>query len=124
MEVVSFDPKTILKKFKLYINFFNFWLSKLWIRIGIQPKMLAPDPDQMNKDSKHCLKRQLQYSFWVNKRGLHFIAITALFMCCISEECWIHAKILGTESALHSVYVLPVLHSYSVDGRYASTGSV
>jgi hypothetical protein len=26
-----------------------------WIRIGIRPKMLDPDLDQMNTDPKHCL---------------------------------------------------------------------
>ncbi len=65
--------------------------------------MLDPDPDQMNTDSKHCLQRQLEYSFWVIKRKLHLIAITVLLMCCISEECWIYAKILGTASAVHAV---------------------
>ncbi len=41
--------------------FFNFWSSKTWIRIriGIQPKMLVPNPDpypyHMNTDPKHCL---------------------------------------------------------------------
>jgi hypothetical protein len=33
--------------------FFNFRSSNLWIRIGIQPKMLDPDPYQMNTDRKH-----------------------------------------------------------------------
>jgi hypothetical protein len=26
-----------------------------WIRIGIQPKMLDPDPDEMNADPQPCL---------------------------------------------------------------------
>ncbi len=26
-----------------------------WIRIGIQPKMLDPDPESMNPDPKDCL---------------------------------------------------------------------
>jgi hypothetical protein len=32
--------------------FFNFWSLKPWnrIRIGVQPKMLDPDPDEMNAD--------------------------------------------------------------------------
>ena len=28
--------------------FFNFWSLKPWIRIGVQSKMLDPDPDEMN----------------------------------------------------------------------------
>ncbi len=34
----------------------QFWVIKImdWIRIGIQPKMLDPDPYQMNTDPKHC----------------------------------------------------------------------
>jgi hypothetical protein len=45
---------------KKNINFFSaviflyiFGLDPDWIRIGIQPKMLDPEPDQMNTDSKH-----------------------------------------------------------------------
>jgi hypothetical protein len=41
----------IQKKFNFFFScnfFFNFWSLKLWIRIGIQPKML--DPDEMNAD--------------------------------------------------------------------------
>jgi hypothetical protein len=39
---------------KLYL--IKNWVSKPWIRIGFQPKMLAPDPYQMNTDPKPCLK--------------------------------------------------------------------
>ncbi len=35
------------------VNFSYFWSSKSRIRIGIQPKMLDPDPDQMITDPKH-----------------------------------------------------------------------
>ncbi len=37
----------------------NFWSSKpwSWIRMGIEPKMLDPDPDSMNLDPKHCKKQ-------------------------------------------------------------------
>jgi hypothetical protein len=38
------------------VNFSNFWSSKPWIRIGIQPTMLDPNPDSMNPDQKHCLQ--------------------------------------------------------------------
>jgi hypothetical protein len=32
-------------------------LDPVWVRIRIdfQPKMLDPDPDQMNTDPKHCI---------------------------------------------------------------------
>ncbi len=36
--------------------FFNFWSLKPWIRIGLQPQTLDPDPDQMNADPKPCYK--------------------------------------------------------------------
>jgi hypothetical protein len=39
------------------VNFFQFLVIKAqdsdWIRIGIQPKMLDPDPGQMNMDPEH-----------------------------------------------------------------------
>jgi hypothetical protein len=44
------------------VNFFHFLVIKTldpdWIRIriGIQPKMLDPDPYQMNTDPKHWFK--------------------------------------------------------------------
>jgi hypothetical protein len=38
----------------------EFWSSKPWMRIDIQPKMLDKDPDQMNTDPKH----RLYSSFW------------------------------------------------------------
>ncbi len=51
--------KFFYKKMFLFISsrkffkIFHLWLSKPWIRIGIQPKMLDPDPDQLNTDPKH-----------------------------------------------------------------------
>jgi hypothetical protein len=47
---VIFYSKKYLKKFSA-AHFFQF-LVKDWIRIGIQPKMLDPDPYQMNTDPK------------------------------------------------------------------------
>jgi hypothetical protein len=35
--------------------FFNFWSLKPWIRIGLQPQTLDPDPDQMNTDPAPAL---------------------------------------------------------------------
>jgi hypothetical protein len=43
-----FDPKKIIF-FQLEF-FFNFWSLKPRIRIGIHPKMLDPDLDEMNAD--------------------------------------------------------------------------
>jgi hypothetical protein len=34
-------------------------LDSDWIRIGIQPKMLDPDPYQSNPDPKHWLQRRI-----------------------------------------------------------------
>jgi hypothetical protein len=54
-----FDPKKI-KFFFFNCNFFQFLVIKAldpdWIRIriGIQPKMLDPDPDEMNADPQPC----------------------------------------------------------------------
>jgi hypothetical protein len=47
------------KKLKFFsaVNFFYFWSSQPWNRIGIQPKMLDPDldTDGLNKSvSEHC----------------------------------------------------------------------
>jgi hypothetical protein len=44
-------------------NFFQFLVIKAlvpdWIRIGIQPKMLDPDPDEMNADPQPYLEDHL-----------------------------------------------------------------
>ncbi len=37
----------------LWKKIYTFWSSKPWIRIVILPKMLDPDPYQMNTDPKH-----------------------------------------------------------------------
>ncbi len=55
-EIVVFDIKKI--NFFSAVNIFQFLVIKIpgtvldpyWIRIGIQPKMLDPDPYQMNTD--------------------------------------------------------------------------
>jgi hypothetical protein len=51
----------LIQKFFLFFfcyNFFSiFWSLKPWIRISIQPKMLDPDPDEMNADPQPCLER-------------------------------------------------------------------
>jgi hypothetical protein len=50
-----FDLKR--SNFSSAVNFFQIWSSKPWI--GIQPKMLDADPDSMNSDPKHWLRRTL-----------------------------------------------------------------
>jgi hypothetical protein len=49
-----FDQKKYTIFFKTG-NIFTFFSSNHWIRLGIQPQMLDPDPDQMNTDPKHWL---------------------------------------------------------------------
>ena len=44
--------KLFLAKFAVFF-FLQFLVIKPWIRIGILPKMLDPDPYQMNTDPKH-----------------------------------------------------------------------
>jgi hypothetical protein len=49
----------LIKKIKIKISaiiFFNFWSLKPWIRIGLQPQTLDPDPDpeKMNTDPQPC----------------------------------------------------------------------
>jgi hypothetical protein len=46
------DPKNFFFSCDFFLHF---WLSKPWIRIGIQPKMLDPDPDQIKADPHPCL---------------------------------------------------------------------
>ncbi len=46
--------KFLIKFIFSAVIFFNFWSSKPWIQIGIQPKMLDPDPHQMNTNPTHC----------------------------------------------------------------------
>jgi hypothetical protein len=51
----------LIKNFFYFFSaviFFNFRSLKPWIRIGIQPKMLDPDPDEMNADPQPWLKEQ------------------------------------------------------------------
>jgi hypothetical protein len=36
-----------------------------WIRIGIQPKMLDPDPDEMNADTHYATLVFTNYCLWL-----------------------------------------------------------
>ncbi len=38
------------------VHFSKFWSSEPWIGIGIQTKMLDPDPELINPNPKHCLE--------------------------------------------------------------------
>ncbi len=52
---LHFSIKKIANFLLSFKFFFNFWSSKSWIRIrnriGIQPKMLDPDPESMNQNT-------------------------------------------------------------------------
>jgi hypothetical protein len=69
---LGIDPK---KTNKFSYNFFQFLVIKaldpFWIRIGIQPRMLDPDPDEMNADL------QPWFLLW-----LVTLLLLLLFFCC------------------------------------------
>jgi hypothetical protein len=52
-QTVVFDTKICFLQLCIFFNFIK-TLDPDWIRIGIQPKMLDPDPYEMNTDPKHC----------------------------------------------------------------------
>ncbi len=52
----------LIKKNLIFFSaviFFQFWSLKPWIRIGVQPKMLDPDPDEMNADPQPCFEASI-----------------------------------------------------------------
>ncbi len=55
----------VIKKYQIFsaVNFSQFLTSKHCIRIGIQLKMLDPDPELMNPDSKHWLCETISTQF-------------------------------------------------------------
>jgi hypothetical protein len=89
----------ILKKFNFFsaVIIFQFLVIKAldpdWIRIGIQPKMLNPDSDEMNADPQPCLEGILVGRQVKNLIGLqlHFLILTRSEVissqqgCCISN---------------------------------------
>jgi hypothetical protein len=58
----SVDPDSESGSDPIRIPFFQFLVIKAldpdWIRIGIQPKMLDPDPEEMNADPQPCFYLQ------------------------------------------------------------------
>jgi hypothetical protein len=51
-----------------------------WIRIGIQPKMLDPDPDEMNADPQPCLHQYILFAtqiLYLSGRVITYILVTA-----------------------------------------------
>ncbi len=50
-------------------------VSKLRIQIGIEPKMLDPDPDEMNADPQPWSKAVLQIRFRINRESRIWIRI-------------------------------------------------
>jgi hypothetical protein len=61
MQIATFDQK--IQSFSSAVNFFSIFghqnpglgLDPERIRLGIQPKMLDPDPESMNPDQKKLL---------------------------------------------------------------------
>jgi hypothetical protein len=64
----------------------NFWSSKPldpdWIRIGIQPKILDPDPYQMNTDPQLCFWQPVRKGKTVNHAGFYGL----LVLCSVSDS--------------------------------------
>jgi hypothetical protein len=52
---LGISKQQFLIKYFLAAHFLQFLVIKTWIRIriGIEPKMLDPDPESMNPDPKH-----------------------------------------------------------------------
>jgi hypothetical protein len=62
----EFEIKLLRKAGKIFFACFIFFIlrsSKFWARIGVQPKMLDPDPESINPDPKHW---SLQIRFPLN----------------------------------------------------------
>jgi hypothetical protein len=68
--------------------FINFWSSKPWIRIGIQPKMLDPDPELVVHSKGLKL---LDLDFWSD----------VIFYCSRKGQDLSSANWLNPESALN-----------------------
>jgi hypothetical protein len=73
----------ILKMFNFFSSVIfspNFWLSKPWIRFGIQPKMLDPDPDlkSINPDLKHIPAIAISTRIIKSSSVIHVVASVVL----------------------------------------------
>jgi hypothetical protein len=53
-KIAVFDQKIFF--FFSVVIFFNFWSLKPWIRTDVHPKMLDPDPDELNADPQPCFQ--------------------------------------------------------------------
>jgi hypothetical protein len=66
------------KSFFSAVNYFHFLVKTLdpgWIRIGIQPKMLDPDPESMNPNPKHwCWKIWNLFHEHLKQNSAHLLA--------------------------------------------------
>jgi hypothetical protein len=80
--------------------FFNFWPSKTWtligswsrIRIGIQPKMLDPDPYVIKRSDKDCLLIT-QSTF---TEGCSRMANKGLIIACCVQGCGLSKNHINT----------------------------
>ncbi len=85
--IVVFDQK-ILVFFQL--SFFQFLfiiaLDPDWIqiRIGIQPKMLDPDPDEMNADPQPCQRES--FILYLPYQSLSNCAVPFFFICRVNHS--------------------------------------
>jgi hypothetical protein len=70
----------ILKNLFIFQLLLFFWSSKPWIRFGSQPKMLDPDPDQMNTDPKLCKKMSIYEHLTVSPSLLPSLLISLLLL--------------------------------------------
>ncbi len=64
LSYVGLEIRTV--HFFSFIFFFNFWSSKLWLRIGSELDSLEmpdPCPDSMNPDPQHCILVKLSFSY-------------------------------------------------------------
>ncbi len=66
------------------VNFFQYLISKPWIRIGIKLKMLDPDLDSMNPEPKHWGRGGLEFK-WLLSVSAHY-CMEGLFVLCISAK--------------------------------------
>jgi hypothetical protein len=77
--MVVVDPKKILF-FIFSSNFFsNFWSSKPWIRIVIQPKMLDPDPYQIEYGYKTLTVVTIALAVDIVMKGEHHESRKAIY---------------------------------------------
>jgi hypothetical protein len=89
---VLLDPKIF---FFSTANFFQFLVIKTWIliRIGIQPKMLEPDPYQMNSDPKH----------WFVGEATHLLKTAVIYIQIFTKHAGVTKMTLGSLNPLTEI---------------------